>query len=79
MALFCEVVEIKVEYYLHTLTWIIKYTVGKTEELVKHCIQLPHDKGYKYVKSLLKKKLWKPLKYFLEDLQLFSNVRDHIR
>ena len=29
--------------------------MGEAKELIKHCIQLPHDKGYKYAKSLLEK------------------------
>ena len=55
MALFSEVVETKVGDPRGRLTRIIKYAVGEAKELIKHCIQLPHDKGYKYVKSLWEK------------------------
>ena len=55
IALFCEVVETKIEDPQDGLTRLIKYTVGKAKELIKHCIQLLHDKGYKYAKLSLEK------------------------
>ena len=55
MALFCEVVETKIEDPWGRLTRLIKYTVGEPKELIKNCIQLPHDKGYTYARSLLEK------------------------
>ena len=62
MALFCEVVETKIEDPRGRLTRLLKYTVGEAKELIKHCIQLPHDKGYKYAKSLLEKTYGNPHK-----------------
>ena len=60
MALFCEVVETNIEDPTGRLTRLLKYTVGESKELIKHCIQLPHDKGYKYAKSLLEKTYGNP-------------------
>ena len=62
MALFCEAVETKIEDRRGRLTRLLKYTVGEAKELIKHCIQLPHDKGYKYAKSLLEKTYGNPHK-----------------
>ena len=62
IALFCEVVETKIEDPQDGLTRLIKYTVGKAKELIKHCIQLLHDKGYKYAKLLLEKTYGNPHK-----------------
>ena len=55
MALFCEVVKTKIEDPKGRLTRLFKYTVGEAKELIKHYIQIPHDKSYKYAKSLLEK------------------------
>ena len=62
MALFSEVVETKIEDPRGRLTRLLKYTVGEAKELIKHCIKLPHDKGYKYAKSLLEKTYGNPHK-----------------
>ena len=60
MALFCEVVETKIEDPGGRVTRLLKYTVWNTKEVIKHCIHLPHDKGYKYAKSLLEKTMETP-------------------
>ena len=65
MTLFCEVVETEIEDPRGRLTRLIKYTVGEEKELIKQCIQLPHDKGYKYVKSLLEKTYGNPPQDFI--------------
>ena len=62
MALFCEVVETKIEDPRGRLTRLLKYTVGEAKELIKHCIQLPQDKGYTYTKSLFEKTCGNPHK-----------------
>ena len=41
MALFCEVVETKIEDLRGRLTRLLKYIVGEAKKLIKHCIQLP--------------------------------------
>ena len=39
MALFCEVMEVKIEDPRGRLTRLFKYTVEEAKELIKHCIQ----------------------------------------
>ena len=66
MVLFCEVAGTEIEDPRGILTRLNKYTVGKAKQLIKHCIQLPHDKGYKYAKSLLEKKpIETPTRFYL--------------
>ena len=62
MALFCEVVETKIEDPRRRLTRLLKHTLGEAKELIQNCIQLPHDKVYKYAKSLLEKTSGNPHK-----------------
>ena len=50
MALFREVVESKVDDPRGKLTRLIKYTSGDARELIKHCIQLPSNEGFKHAK-----------------------------
>ena len=38
MALFCEIVETKIQDPRGRLTRLLKYTVGEEKELIKHCI-----------------------------------------
>ena len=38
------------------LTRLIKFTTGEARELTKHCIQLPHNRGYQ-----LQEHFWKEL------------------
>ena len=38
MALFCEIVETKIQDLRGRLTRLLKYTVGEEKELIKHCI-----------------------------------------
>ena len=79
MALFREVVESKVDDPRGKLTRLIKYTSGDARELIKHCIQLPSNEGFKHAKYLLEKvyghahkilasyrkevKNWQPIKF----------------
>ena len=62
MALFCEVVETKIEDPRRRLTRLLKHTLGEAKELIQNCIQLPHDKGYKSAKSLFEKTYGNPHK-----------------
>ena len=62
MALFCEVVETKIEDPRRRLTRLLKHTLGEAKELIQHCIQLPHDKGFKSAKSLIEKTYGNPHK-----------------
>ena len=55
MALFREVVESKVDDPRGKLIRLIKCTSGDTREIIKHCIQLPSNEGYKHAKYLLDK------------------------
>ena len=79
IALFREVVESKVDGPRGKLTRLIKYTSGDAKELIKHCIELPSNEGFKYAKYLLEKvhgnphkilasyrkevKNWQPIKF----------------
>ena len=62
IALFREVVESKVDDPRGKLTRLIKYTSGDARELIKHCIQLPSNEGFKHVKYLLEKVYGNPHK-----------------
>ena len=55
MALFSEVVETKIDNPRGRLTRLIKYTMGEPNELIKHCIQLRHDRQYQTAVTLLTK------------------------
>ena len=46
MMLFREVMESKIEDPCGRLTRPIKYTIGETEELIKHCMAQPANKRY---------------------------------
>lgn len=46
MATFYKIGETITEDSRGRLTQTIKYIVGEVKELIKHCIQLLHDKGY---------------------------------
>ena len=48
-----EVVESKREDPCGRLIHLIKYTTGEAKELIKHCIDLPANKGYKNAANLL--------------------------
>ena len=56
IALFSEVVETKIDGPRGRLTRLIKYT-REPKELIKHCIQPPHDHGYQTAVTL-GKNLW---------------------
>ena len=62
IVLFFRVVETKINDTRGRLTRLIKYTVGEPKELIKRCIQLPHDCGYQTVVSLLEKTYGNPHK-----------------
>ena len=55
MVLFGEVVETKIEEPRGRLTRLIKLTTGEARELIKHCIQLPHNGGYQHARALLER------------------------
>ena len=60
MALFAEVVETKIEEPRGRLTRLIKFTTGEARELIKHCIQLPHNRGYQHARALLERTYGNP-------------------
>ena len=62
MALFAEVVETKIEEPRGRLTRLIKFTTGEARELIKHCIQLPHNRGYQHARALLERTYGNPHK-----------------
>ena len=62
MALFVEVVETKIEEPRGRLTRLIKFTTGEARELIKHCIQLPHSRGYQHDRALLERTYGNPHK-----------------
>ena len=62
MALFSEVVETKIDDPRGRLTRLIKYAVGEPKELIKRCIQLPHNRGYQTAVTLLEKNYGNPHK-----------------
>ena len=55
MALLAEVVETKIEEPRGIITRLIKLTTGEARELIKNCIQLPHNTGYQYSRGLLER------------------------
>ena len=50
MSLFKEVVESKIDDPRGRLTRLIKYTKVDAKELIKYCIQLPFNEGFKNAK-----------------------------
>ena len=62
MAMFAEVVETKIEKPRGRLTRLIKFTTGEARELIKHCIQLPHNGGYQHARALLERAYGNPHK-----------------
>ena len=52
-SLFSEVEETKINNPRGRLTRLIKYTIGESKELIKDCIQLPHDCGHQTAVTLL--------------------------
>ena len=58
MALFKDVVESRIDDPRVILTRHTKYITGDTKELIKYCIQLPSNEGFKTVKYLLEKGMW---------------------
>ena len=62
IALFGKVVESKVDDPSGRLTRLIKYTTGDARELIKHCVQLPSNEGFKHAKYLLQKLYGNPQK-----------------
>ena len=61
MALFAEHVETKIEEPRGRLTRLIKFTTGEARELIKHCLQLPHNRGYQHARALLEKNFVNPI------------------
>ena len=62
MALFAEIVETKIEEPRRRLARLIKFTTGESRELIKHCIQLPQNRGYQHVRALLERTYGNPHK-----------------
>ena len=60
MAVFKEVVEKRVDYERGKLTRLIKYTNGDAKDMVKNCIQLPPEDGFKTAKYLLNERYGSP-------------------
>ena len=65
MALFSEVLETKIDDSRGKLTRLIKHTMGEPKELIKHCFELPHDRGYQTAMTLLEKTYGDPHKILL--------------
>ena len=62
IALFVEVVETKIEEPRGRLTRLIKFTTGEARESIKHCIQLPHNRGYQHAGAHLERTYGNPHK-----------------
>ena len=62
MTIFHEVVERKVDDARGRLTRLIKFTKGEAKEMVKTCIHLPPEVGFKTAKRLLHEKYGDPHK-----------------
>ena len=62
IVLFAEVVERKIEEPRGRLTRPIKFTTGEARELTKHCIQLPHNRGYQHARTILERTYGNPHK-----------------
>ena len=67
MVLFSEVVETKIDDPRGRLTRLIKYTMREPKELIKHCIQLPQDRGYQTAVTLWEKTYGNPHKILSSD------------
>ena len=57
MTVFSDVVETKIVDPRERLTRLIKETMGEPKELIKHRIQLPHDRQYQTALTLLEKRI----------------------
>ena len=53
MVLFAKVVETKIEEFRGRLAILIKFITGEARELIKHCIQLPYNRGYQHARAFL--------------------------
>ena len=62
IALFVEVVETKIEEPRGRLTRLITFTTGEARESIKHCIQLPHNRGYQHAGAHLERTYGNPHK-----------------
>ena len=60
MAVVNEVVEKRVDDERGKLTRLIKYTKGDAKGMVKNCIQLPPEDGFKTAKHLLNERYGDP-------------------
>ena len=60
MADFKEVVEKRVEDVRGKLTHLIIYTKGHAKDMVKNCMQLPPEDGFKTTKHLLNERYGRP-------------------
>ena len=60
MAIFHEVVERKIDDEQGRLTRLIKFTKGEPKEIVKTCIQLSSEVGFKTAKRLLHERYGDP-------------------
>ena len=60
MAIFHEVVERKVDDEQGRLTRLIRFTKGEAKEMIKTCIQLPSEVGFKTAKRLLHERYGDP-------------------
>ena len=60
MAVFKEVVEKRVDDEPGKLMCLVKYTKGDAKDMVKNCIQLPPEDGFKTAKHLLNERYGDP-------------------
>ena len=55
IALFAEAIEKMIEESRGRLRKLIKLTIEEARQLVKHCIELPHNRGYQKARALLER------------------------
>ena len=77
-ALFKDVVESRIDDPRGILTRHINYTTGDAKELIKYCIQLPSNEGFKTVKYLLEKVCGNPHKILVSyrrEIKQWSQIK----
>ena len=78
MATFEEVIESKINEARGRLTRLIQYTSGEAKDLVKGCIYLKPNSGYKKAKELLEKRFGDPhrvLSAYRKELRLWKSIK----
>ena len=76
--IFNQVVEKKISDRTGRLTRLLKFTVGEAKELIKHCIYLPPETGYKTAVRLLHNRYGNPdylLASYRKEIKAFPSVK----